>query len=206
MAQHKSPTQVQIASTATESEFRDFVVRYWKPAALVLLAVAVAVFVRQYMADRAREAHELAWDELGKEVEIDSGAVQAPHATRLAELAALTPESDASVWAGLLEVEARIETGDFEGARTALDTLLSRRGGHPSLSVLLPLEEGRDPETLPSFLKRRMEQESAWRAAHSKLFVPPTPESSELQGPPPPTDVEQPAEQSGVPATPPTPD
>lgn len=184
MAQHKSPTQVQIASTATESEFRDFVVRYWKAAAIVLLAVAAAVFIRQYLADQARAAHSLAWDQLGKEVEIDRGAVQAPQASRLAELAALSPESDASVWAALLEVEARIESGDFDGARSALDRLLERRGAHPTLSRPLPLEEGSEPESLGGFLKRRIDQESAWRAAHSKLFS--APESVDLVGPPAP--------------------
>jgi hypothetical protein len=182
MAQHKSPTQVQIASTATESEFRDFVVRYWKAAAIVLLAVAAAVFIRQYLAEQARAAHSLAWNQLGKEVEIDRGAVQTPDVSRLAELAALSPESDASVWAALLEVEARIESGDFEGAQGALDRLLERRGTHPTLSRPLPLEEGRELETLGEFLKRRIEQESAWRAAHSKLFA--EPESVELVGPP----------------------
>lgn len=186
MAQHKSPTQVQIASTATESEFRDFVVRYWKVAAIALLAIAAAVFARQYMANEARSAHAKAWDQLGTEVEIDNGAVQAPQPARLAELAAQNPGSDASVWAGLLEVEARIETGDFEAARSALNALVGRSGAHPSLSHPLQLEAGREPESLVSFLERRIDQESAWRAEHSRLFAPPQPEATELIGPPVP--------------------
>jgi peptidyl-prolyl cis-trans isomerase B (cyclophilin B) len=178
MAKHKSPAQVTVAPLFEKSLFEKWVDKYKYPALGVLTAAVVWVIWDHYSDKAGQRKLDRSWETLT--------AKTSPHfATRLPSappdvLAGLAVElngQESGPWARLLEIQARIDERDFDGALAALTSLRSDYPTHPIVTEKRKVE-GRE-ESIAEHLQRVAEQRKAWESDHSSLFSnPPPPEGS----------------------------
>jgi cyclophilin family peptidyl-prolyl cis-trans isomerase len=172
MAKHKLPTQVEIAATADKSEFAQFVDRWWKAGLGLALLIASTVLVRQYMHLNDAAAAQAAWDTLRKELRFSQAGVgiETPSSASLFNLGDRLRTTPAGAWARVLEVEKRIEEGDWNGATEALAKLRSEHPDHPLCVQPLTLTDGSAALPITSRLEQLIAAKKQWREAHSALF------------------------------------
>ena len=166
--QHKAATEVTVASMFEESAFQLAVQRYWKPAALVVVAVTGVILFIKYKRDTAQIEQMAQWSRFGELVRIDPQTgfpVGDPGA--LAEAAQAKANTPAGALAGYVGVLNRRRMGDWQGAQQALADLnadLSNDG--PGADLLGQALDG--GPSLRSRLEESIEAAQAWDAEHAE--------------------------------------
>jgi cyclophilin family peptidyl-prolyl cis-trans isomerase len=176
MADHKEATEVTIAATTDQGEFTTWVLKWWKAGALALAVGAGALMVNQYQQDEAQAADVASWESLGAILTVDNPASFAQaDAGELASLATSSGASIAGPWTRYLEASVRDESGDMEGAASALTTLAVEHPDHLLNSMRVTLPGEGTPLTLVERMSIAIHDQSQWEAAHPTLFSNPSP-------------------------------
>jgi len=176
MADHKQATEVTIASTASESGFSAWVMKWWKVAAAGLVVGSLAL-VASYYQESSRTAESYAsWDALNASIPTSNplGFVAADP-DELAAVADAESGGLAGPWARYLEAHARDIGGDKEGATKTLGQLQDDHPTHILNDLRFPFPDNPTPLTVAERMSASVQSEAAWEAGHSFLFSNPEP-------------------------------
>jgi cyclophilin family peptidyl-prolyl cis-trans isomerase len=171
MAQHKAPTAITIASTERESEFRDFVARYWKIGAILVAAVFVWVIYNQQHKTSELSRSREAWSKLLAVATQDprTGVLDGPP-DELRRVGGELKETTAGPWALYLAASSAASAKDFDRARSCLQELEQRYPQHPVVAEPL-LQPADGPAVSPAkLLGQRIDAEFAFVRDHATLF------------------------------------
>lgn len=181
MERHKLPTQVEIASSERKTEFHEWVERYWKPAAAICLVAAVAVLVRQWMAERAIESAHQSWDTLRKELVFSQpgGTFELPSEAALVSVSTRLESQPPAAWALALLAQKQLESGEWDKADATLASLRQKFPQHPLVTQKLETSAGSEARSLADQLGARVAAQRAWHARNPGLYAnPAAPEGS----------------------------
>ena len=171
MAQHKAPTAVTIASTERESGFRDFVVRYWKYAALLAAAVLVWVLYNtQQKSSEVAKGRE-SWSKLLAVTAQDprTGMLAGPPED-LQRVGGELKGSAAGPWALYLAASSAAANREFDRAKSALQELEQSYPKHPLVAEALLETSGSAAMPPARLLAARVEAEVTFAREHPTLF------------------------------------
>jgi peptidyl-prolyl cis-trans isomerase B (cyclophilin B) len=178
MADHKRATEVSVAPLAERSEFQEFVHKYWKAAAIVLLGVSGGFLFVQYRAARAEAAADAQWETFygGVDMQLLGGADSGP---ALEAAAATLGVGDAGAWAAALEVAVRLDNREFDAATEALERLSADHGSNRLVTVSRDWGGDGREVNLIEYFQIQLQDWRSWSADNSHLF----------ENPPPPADA-----------------
>lgn len=174
MAQHKAPTAVTVARTEEGSAFSDWVERYWKMGAVLLLVVAAVVLVIEYQQTKAHEATGESWSQVMEITTADAGFPQGDPAA-LQALAGEMKDAAAAPWALYLAALSALDRKEFDAAQSALDELRSAYPQHPLVTTLYPFRENAAPQSIPDHLEGIVRGQRTWEEQHPNLYENPAP-------------------------------
>lgn len=174
MAQHKAPTAVTIAPTASESALRLWVERYWKVIAIVLVAVAAWIIFQVQHHSAKRKLGKDAWSRLLTVAAPDpnTGALEgAPDDLRRIE--GEISGSPAGPWALYMAATGAAEAKEYDKARAILEELQQKYPKHSLVTE--PLVPDATGVSLPPAraLAARMEAQAKFVQEHPDLFANP---------------------------------
>lgn len=171
MAQHKAPTAITIASTESESEFRDFVGRYWKFGAIVVAAVLVWVIYNEQHKSTELSRSRDAWSKLLAVAAQDprTGMLDGPP-DELRRVGGELKETPAGPWALYLAASSAAAAKDFERARSCLQELEQSYPNHPVVADPLIDQTGGSAVSPAKLLGQRIDAELAFVREHPTLF------------------------------------
>jgi cyclophilin family peptidyl-prolyl cis-trans isomerase len=177
MAQHKAPTSVSVAPLGEKSPFEQFISRYWIHGVIVLAGVLGIVIYRHQKERSIAQVRDVSWGRIDGQTSPDQ-YTKIPTAPPdvLASLSTELRQTDAGPSARLLEIRARMESHDFDGAAQALQTLRADFKEHPLVTTAYVFAEGEAPETMPDHLGKLIQLQKSWDAGHPEWFAnPPLP-------------------------------
>jgi len=176
MAKHKAPTEVAIAPIEEKSGFELWVQRYWKLGVALAIVISVLVIFQAVREQQSTSALEADWQTVRDEVDLDEllGLGDSPAPEVLQGLSQRLDGTDAGIWMRLLEVRSHLDDEDFDGARTALETLRAASDRHPLLASPFAIPSGSGDigtwTTLVARLDQVIDQREAWSRSHPDLL------------------------------------
>lgn len=175
MAQHKAPTAITIARTQEGSAFAEWVERYWKlGAAILVIGAAVLLFV-EFRQKQAQQATGESWNRVRSVAESDPADLPRGEPKELQALAAELAGTDAAPWALYLAAISAMNRREFDAAQSALNELRSSYPQHPLVRTTYPFQENAAPATIPDHLEKLLADQRAWQESHPELFENPAP-------------------------------
>ena len=177
---HKSASEVTIAPLVEPSPLETWVGRFWKPAALVAVAVTAVILIMQSRQAGAQADREEGWNRLASLVspnpqtgqpEGDPGAI----AAAADELAAQA----AGPWIRLVEALNRQGQRDLEGAIGALQRIEADFPEHALVAERYAFEEEGVPLSIVAHHIAALRAQVVWESEHPEVFRnPPVPEGA----------------------------
>jgi cyclophilin family peptidyl-prolyl cis-trans isomerase/outer membrane protein assembly factor BamD (BamD/ComL family) len=169
MAQHKAPTAVTIASTDSESEFRNWIAKYWVYGALLAAGVLVWAIYTQQSKTNTETKRRDSWSKLLAVATQDprTGMLAGPP-DDLRRVGGELKGTDAGPWALYLAASSAAASRDFERARSCLTELEQTYPQHPI--VAQAFVEGAPALSPAKLLEKRIDDELAFVREHPTLF------------------------------------
>jgi len=178
MAQHKAPTAVTFATPDDDKNaFQRFVEVAWKPAAVLILAIAGYAIYRSITSMQEAKDLDKSWSQLTAaaaakpanplSIEADPAALMAVH-----EKLKGMPAAPWSLWAAATNAAERSE---WDSALAALEALKKEHANHPLVKDRLAVKDGGEAISLVEELERRCKEQKSWRSTHAQLFENPAP-------------------------------
>lgn len=185
MAQHKAPTAVTFATTEDSSDFRSFVRRYWKLAALLALAVSMVAIYATYSSEQAKQQLDASWDRLhdyAKPAEGNPVDLQGSPAELIAAEASFRG-TQAGPWALWIAARKAAEDGQWEDGKQALALLRANYPTHPLIVDRQPVGADGGEGSMVDELERRFAAQATWKSTRPELFdnPPPPPDSPRVR-------------------------
>ena len=176
MVDHKQATEVTIASTADESGFSAWVMKWWKVGVAGLLVGSTALIGSYYQENVERAESYATWEVLGAAIPVANPmGFMAADPEELAAVAESEAGALAGPWARYLEAHARDIGGDKEAASKAIGQLQDDHPGHMLNELRFNFAGNPTPLTIAERMAGSIQSESAWEAAHPALFSNPEP-------------------------------
>ena len=170
MRGHKPATAVTVAPQTQRTPFGESVERHWK-LGLGLAGVVIAwILVSQYLKHQEGRVRDGSWERLLAQTQMKPyPRIPTAEPGVLANVASELQGQHAGPWAKLLEVNARLETGDTEGAKAAAQDLIRLYPEHPLVRETYGFAHEPAPVSIVQHLVNTIERKSSWEAEHPEF-------------------------------------
>lgn len=174
MATHKAATAVTIAPVSEKSALAIWVDRYWKLAALLVVAATGVIIYLQQQKHSRRAEDDRSWEQILAVANEDRASrTLTGDAADLEAAAAQVQGKQAGAWALYMAASSAAQKEEAESAQRALTQLRSQYPQHPLLTRTFAFPGSPTPVSAVDALQKRVDGMAAWRSAHAPMFVNP---------------------------------
>jgi cyclophilin family peptidyl-prolyl cis-trans isomerase len=170
MRRHKPATAVTVAPQTEKTPFGELVERYWKLGLGLAVVVIAGILISQYFEHQEGRVRDGSWERLLAQTQMKPyPRIPTADPAVLANVAADLRGQHAGPWAKLLEVNARLEADDSEGAQAAAQELIRSYPEHPLVRETYGFPHEVAPVSIVQHLVNTIDRKEAWDAQHPEF-------------------------------------